>query len=167
MHSTPRVPKEVSEITSDYLAIFFSVNCYQEVIHILQESDLWVCPPVFPEVLMQGFAKDSWGVFEIFGELGPNQLYIVSWHSKANKDWLFGAKGRLKRSSLRSNTVYQACMGGSEHKRVYEFGHGGVNVHNPGIDLFKVVYGLVIIWVCLFNKEQWGIPGWPARNQNS
>ena len=63
---------------NNYPAIFVSVSCYQEVIHILQESDLWVCPPVFPEVLMQGFAKDGWGVFEPLRESEPSQLSIVS-----------------------------------------------------------------------------------------
>lgn len=42
----------------------------------------------------------------------PLYPFSGSCHSKANKLWLFGAKGRLKKASLRSNTTYEAQVGG-------------------------------------------------------
>lgn len=43
-------------------------------------------------------------------------------HSKANRGWLKGAKGRLKTASLRSNTVYQVWEGFNKLRMVYVFG---------------------------------------------
>ena len=43
-------------------------------------------------------------------------------HSKAKRSWLLGAKGRLKKASFKSNTVYQVLSGGRVERRVYGFG---------------------------------------------
>lgn len=48
-----------------------------------------------------------------------------SLHLKAKMAWLAFAKGRLKKASLRSNTVYQTFVGASELSRVYGLGTVG------------------------------------------
>ena len=43
-------------------------------------------------------------------------------HSKAKRSWLLGAKGRLKKASFKSNTIYQVLSGCKVERRVYGFG---------------------------------------------
>lgn len=49
----------------------------------------------------------------------------MSVHSKVKRSWLLGAKGRLKKASFKSNTVYQVLSGGKVERRVYGFGTVG------------------------------------------
>ena len=52
-------------------------------------------------------------------------------HSNVKMSWLLGAKGRLKKASFKSRTVYHC----SYTEKSIRVGHGRVNVHNPFVDL--------------------------------
>ena len=118
-------------------ACFFCGSSQHKVIHILQQDDLWMGSLIFIEVFTQSLIKQGRGVFEPLWEAGPS--CTTSWpspsvHSKANISWLWATRGRLKKASFKSNTVYQVYLGSRLLRRGIRVGDSRVYVTHPLVD---------------------------------
>lgn len=69
---------------------------------------------------MEGLIKDGRRDFKSLGQMGPNQLstnpelLIVPFKDRE----VLGAKGKLKKASFKSSTIYHLHSGGTALKRV-------------------------------------------------
>ena len=63
------------------------------------------------QILMEGLIEDGGRILKFLWQPGPGQLAVDSFFRvrpfKSKRSWLLDARGRLKKASFKSKTIYQ------------------------------------------------------------